>query len=184
MMNTMPPKIVFLTLLILFTSCVKDVDFDQSDDLSIQPKYVLSLAYFTLDQHKFIDNGGNEIYFITVNSSAPINTSSIVNENLTKAEIKFKVTNTFNRAFIIVLKLYNTARQETFAFNPITVNPNTTININQIIQGSDLINFGKGNSIAMSVVLLPSSIGGVINPAIQQTLNVQVSGLFYLNLSN
>lgn len=181
----MYPKILVLSILFLFTSCVKDVDFDQSDDLSIQPKYVASLIHFTFKQDKFIDDIGNIPFTISESSPAPINTSTIANENLTKAEIQFKVSNSFNRTFILVLRFYNTLGQETFAFNPIRVYPNTTnIKDTQIIQGADLNNFRKSHSASIEIILLPSTDGSVINPIIQQLLNVQVSGIFSLNFNS
>jgi hypothetical protein len=181
----MTSKFLLILIFILLTSCVKDVDFDQSDDVSIQPKYVISLVHFNLDQHKFIDNIGNELHFISEDSSAPINTSTIVNKNLTKAEIQFKTSNSFNRTFIVYIKMFDTAGNATFNFNPITLFPNTSNKIQtQIIQGADINNFARSNSLKMEVVLLPSSDGSIVDVNIQKSINVQVSGLFYLNLNN
>jgi hypothetical protein len=180
----MPPKILWLSIFLLITSCVKDVDFDQSDDLSIQPKYVASLVHFTISQDKFIDDLGNELIKISENFSTPINTSTIANENITKAEIQFKTSNSFNRIFIIVIKLYDIDGNVTFSFNPITLNPNTSnIPQKQTIQGADLNNFVRSNSATMEVILLPSTNGSVIDANIAKSINVQVSGLFYLNFN-
>lgn len=181
----MSPKILLISIFLLLTSCVKDVDFDQSDDLSIEPKYVASLVHFTINQDKFIDISGNELINISENFSTPINTSTIANENITKAEIQFKTSNSFNRTFIVVIKLFDAAGNSTFSFNPITLNPSTT-NITQIqtIQGTDLNNFVRSNSATMEVILMPSADGSVIDANIAKSINVQVSGLFHLNFNN
>lgn len=180
----MSPKILLLTVLILFTSCVSEVDFNQSDHLSLQPKYVASLVHFTINQQLLVDDIGNEYTNISENFSTPINTSAVANENITKAEIQFKTSNSFNRTFIVVIKLYDIAGNLTFSFNPITLNPNTSNKIDtQIIQGTDLNNFVRSNSATMEVILRPSSDGSVIDVNIPKSINVQVSGLFYLNLN-
>lgn len=181
----MHPKLLLISFFLLFTSCVKEVDFNQSDDLSIQPKYVASIVHFTINQDKFIDDLGNELVKISENFSTPLNTSSVANENITKAEIQFKTSNTFNRTIIVVLKLYDAVGNATFTFNPITLNPNTSNKIQtQIIQGFDLKNFSRSNMASIEVLLLPSSDGSVIDVNIQKFINVQVSGIFHLNLNN
>lgn len=180
----MPPKILLLSVLILFTSCVKDVDFDQLDDWSIQPKYVASLVHFTIIQNKFIDTAGIELINISQDFSTPLNTSTIANKNLTKAEIQFKTSNSFNRQFILVLKLYDVAGNLAYKFNPITVDPNTSNTISQTIEGIDLNNFVRGNSAIIEIMMLPSADGSIIDINIQKSINVQVSGTFHLNLNN
>lgn len=181
----MSPKILLISFFILLTSCVKDVDFDQSDDFSIEPKYVASLVHFTFNQHKLIDNLGNELFNISENFSAPINTSSLASENISRAEITFKTNNSFNRTFIVVIKLYDAAGNSTFNFKPITLNPNTSnIVETQIIQDVDLNNFVRSNSASMDVFLLPSTDGSVIDVNIPKSFNVQVSGLFHINFNN
>lgn len=181
----MPPKIYLVSIFILFTSCVSEVDFDQSDELTIEPTYVASLFYFTFDQSQFLADVGNMPLTITDSSNTPLNASSIANEHLTKAEIHFKVSNTFNRSFVIRMRFFDVAGNSTFIFLPITVLPNTPNQLfKQTIQGVDLAQFVQSQNASIEVVLLPSSDGSVIDPTIPKLLNVQVSGIFEFNLSN
>lgn len=179
----MSPYIRILFFLILLTSCVDEVDFDQADDLSIQPTYVASLVHFTFDQHQFLDDLGNEQFMITDAAPANLKNSNLVQDNLTNAEIQFKVSNQFNRTIVLVLRFYNSSGQPTFALNPISIPPNTVNGIyTQTISGADLTNL-KNSSIARLDVVLMAGITP-IDPAINKVLNVQVSGIFDFNFSN
>ncbi|MDO9262126.1 MAG: hypothetical protein Q7U08_09315 [Flavobacteriaceae bacterium] len=183
-MNTMPPKILFLTLLILFTSCVKEVDFDQVNDWSIQPKYVASLAYFNFNQHQFLDALGNEIHIISDKSPAPLASGTFTKDYLTKVEFQYKVSNTFNRTMVITLQFYNANNQLTYQFIPITIPPNTQNRIyTEVITAPNLSNFLNSHWVAMQVILVPNP-SVIINPTVPKNLNVQISGQFYFNIQN
>ncbi len=180
----MSPKIQIVLLMLFFlTSCMDDVDFDQANDLSIQPKYVASLVHFTFDQHKFFDNLGNEQFMITDAAPTQLNNSTLVQENLTKADVQFKVTNQFNRTIVLVLRFYNASGQQTFVLNPIAVLPNTVDGIyTQTIGGSDLNNLKNSSIARLDVVLMAGATP--IDPTVNKILNVQVSGIFDFNFNN
>ncbi len=181
----MPSKILLIIVLIFsLISCIKDVDFDQSADLSAQPKYVFSLVHFTFNQNRFIDDSGIEIPFFSDTFPTPLATSSVTNDYLTKAEIQFKVTNTFNRTMVVVLQFLDVSGQPSYTFTPITIPPYTQNSIiTQTIQGANLDNFKRSNTAKMDVILIPNP-SVPINPTINKILNVQVSGIFYFNFHN
>lgn len=179
----MSPNRKILILLMLLTACVNDVDFNQAYDFSAQPTYIASIAHFTFDQHKFLDSLGNELFMITDAAPAQLNTSTLVQNNLMNATVQFKVTNQFNRTIVLVLRFYSAGAQQTFTLNPISIPPNTVNGIyTQTISGADLTNLKNSSITRLDVVLM----AGVtpIDPAINKSLNVQVSGIFDFNFNN
>ncbi|MDP2088232.1 MAG: hypothetical protein Q8J84_02410 [Flavobacteriaceae bacterium] len=170
--------------ILILSSCVSEVDFNQSDDLSFQPTHMASLVHFNFDQYKFLDNSGNEIYVISESSSAPLVTGTFAKDYLAKVEIQFKISNTFNRTMIITLQFYNANNQLSYQFLSITIPPNSSNKTyTEVISGVALNNFLIGNLAVMQVISVPNS-GAIINTAIPKNLNVQVSGQFYSNIQN
>lgn len=179
----MSPHSKILVLLMLLTACVDDVDFNQANDFSTQPTFIASIAHFTLNQHKFLDDMGDEVFMITDAAPAQLHNSTLVQNNLVNARIQFKVSNQFNRAIVLVLRFYNAGAQQTFALNPISIPPNSVNGIYiQTISGTDLTNLKNSSIARLDVILMSGSTP--IDPAINKTLNVQVSGIFDFNFNN
>lgn len=177
----MSPKISYIFFLILFTACVSEVDFDQANDLSNQPTYVASLAHFTFDQHKFLDNSGNEVHIISDAAPVKLETSSLVQNNLTKVKVQFNVSNQFNRTMVLTFRFYNSMLQQSFVFDSITIAPNTTnILFEQTVEGAALAALKTSLVARMDVVLIPNP-GVPIDPNVPKTINVQLSGVFDFN---
>lgn len=89
----------------LFSSCSSDLDFDQVEDLKLEPVVVANLAYFNLPANKIIDNGEGQVAFDVDGFDALKN--KFFNEHLKKAEFNFEIENTINRAFSVAILLLN-----------------------------------------------------------------------------
>lgn len=89
---------VIICTAVSISSCVKDIDFDQTKDFEITPVLESSLIFFDESANVFIDNG-NEIIIIQNFVIVDFFNDKFIVDNLIKAEFKFETTNTTNRAF-------------------------------------------------------------------------------------
>ena len=94
---------LFLVFILMISSCVKHVDFNQIEDLSARPIFESSLVYFTLDQVDFFDlvNSVEVVTPINDTSGFTILKSKFVRDNLISAELNIEVNNQFNRQFTV-----------------------------------------------------------------------------------
>ncbi len=100
-------RIQFLLLLfIVFSSCVKDLDFKQAEDLSITPVFNSSLVFFTLNQSNFLDTTGLiETQSISDISDFRVFDNDFIQENLIGINFDIEVKNEFDRGFIANIDL-------------------------------------------------------------------------------
>lgn len=174
---------LFLALVLILSSCVKNLDFDQIDNFSARPVFESSLVYFTLDQVDFFDlvNSVEVVTPIDDTSGFTVLKSKFFRDNLIKAELNFEVNNQFNRRFTVNITFLNDANIETHKFNPIVVTENNQ-NFSQLetINISNNPQFLASTKIRISIALSPSSDGSVIDPTIEQKLEFKSSGTFYI----
>jgi hypothetical protein len=100
----------FLLLPLLFISCSSDLDFDQVNDLKLEPVVVGNLAHFDVPANQLTDDGGSHVAFDT--REFDIFKDKFFTEDLLKAEFDFEIENTINRAFAVQFILQN-ANNET-----------------------------------------------------------------------
>jgi len=89
----------------LFFSCSSDLDFDQVEDLKLEPVVVANLAYFNLPANEIIYNGNEQVAFDI--SDFDVIRNKFFNEHLKKAAFNFEIENTINRAFSVAILLLN-----------------------------------------------------------------------------
>lgn len=98
-------KIVSILILTFFVfSCSSDLDFDQTENVSIQPVIVSNLASFEIQANEFVSGGIEETQFEDV-PNFDLFADSFFKNNLTKIEFLFEINNTINRDFEIDLVL-------------------------------------------------------------------------------
>ena len=132
-------NVVYIILLfnLIFVSCVKDIDFNQIDDIEIYTDHNVSLIYSTLDVSDFLDDFGNETLFLSDTTRIPIfigpsDTTRIpifigpYTENyLIQADFNYKITNTFNRTVIFQYEFLDENNNSIYSFQPIHITPNS-----------------------------------------------------------
>src|SRR5690606_23363550 len=97
-------KILPLALILLLasgiSSCVKDIDFDQAGDISLQPEIQADLLIFEIDQRDFIDPETNR-QRLTIRDTVRLEflDDDYVQKDLEKVEFSFKYRNTFPQTF-------------------------------------------------------------------------------------
>lgn len=81
-------------ILVSFTSCVKDTDFDQADDIVLTPVVELDFIYFTLDSSDYYNPITGE-HRLTASDTTNLNflDETFVREDLKRAEFLFRFEN-------------------------------------------------------------------------------------------
>ena len=167
----------FFLMAVGLSSCVKDVDFDQAGDISLQPEIQADLLIFEIDQTDFIDPANNR-QRLTIRDTVRLEflDDDYVQKDLQKAEFSFKYRNTFPQSFsnrIFFLSENNRLQYEvTFETMPGTQGSPTVSEVTEVI-GPDNIQVIK-RSIKMVV-----EINAVTNnQPFTGTLNFESKGLF------
>jgi hypothetical protein len=92
--------IIILTLLSF--SCSSDLDFNQVNDLKLEPVLIANLSYFDIPAKDFVDN------VVEQNISYDVQNFNFFREkffrdNLKRADFDFEIINTINRAYSLDL---------------------------------------------------------------------------------
>ncbi|MCH4823953.1 hypothetical protein ML462_12310 [Gramella lutea] len=91
-------KIPILVLFVglLFSSCFKDVDFGQAEDITLEPDLEVDLLYYTLTETDFLDSeSGNFTPVIRDTVRLEFLDDDYIQENLMYAALRFKHENDF-----------------------------------------------------------------------------------------
>lgn len=83
-----------MLVLVLFTSCVRDVDVDQAREIVIPPTAAIDLVYFSLNSSKFQDEGDNVLRAVDETRLEFLD-DDYIRDGLTRADFNFRYTNTF-----------------------------------------------------------------------------------------
>lgn len=171
------PPVLILLLLTGFTSCVKDIDFDQAGDISLQPEIQASLLIFEVDQRDFVDPETKlQRLIITDTVRLEFLDDDYIQKDLEKVEFSFKYRNSFPQSFsnrILFLSENNNLQHEV-NFETAPGSPGNTVVSEKIeIIGPDRIQVIK-RSIKMVV-----EITAVLNDQpFNGKLNFESKGLF------
>lgn len=95
------PKVIKIPVLLgvfslMLTSCFKDVDFEQSQDIQLTPDLKTDLLYYTIDQTDFLDSETNA-YTPVIRDTVRLEflDDSYIQDGLMRAEFTFKHENRF-----------------------------------------------------------------------------------------
>lgn len=94
-----------IVILTLFSfSCSSDLDFNQVNDLSLEPVFIANLSYFDIPAADFVDNGMEQNVSFDAQDFSAFR-DSFFRDNLMRADLFFEITNTINRAYAFDLIL-------------------------------------------------------------------------------
>lgn len=112
---------------LLMASCVKDLDFDQSEDIVLTPIVELDFIFSKFDTNQFVDPSIDPA--ITVPEVEVDDTlnydllgSSFAVDNLERIELSFEFRNTIERDFVFEFGFLNEADQRIGPFFTLTAN--------------------------------------------------------------
>jgi hypothetical protein len=93
-------------LSLFFAACSSDLDFNQTQNLRLEPTYVANLVYFDIPANEFVTNGIETPQFIDRSTVAIFNNTFFVND-LVKVDLDFEINKTIARAYTLDIKLFN-----------------------------------------------------------------------------
>ncbi|MFL9832072.1 hypothetical protein ABS764_14565 [Flavobacterium sp. ST-87] len=80
-------------------SCSSDLNFDQANDLKLEPVVEGNLSYFNVAATDFLADDGSEYDLVFDSQDFDIFRDRYLNDYLQKADCYFEITNTINRSF-------------------------------------------------------------------------------------
>ncbi|WP_408031882.1 hypothetical protein [Tenacibaculum xiamenense] len=176
-------SIIFFIVAFGLSSCVEDLDFDQADDIELTPTYIGSLIYSNLPQTSLVSPTGVEIGRITDVTRVEIFENSVT-DRLKKVDIDFEITNPFNRRFTIDFRFLNQANDETYRIPQIAVGPNVSkYKVKEEIILSENNNILNSTKIEVTLELLPSTDGSIIDINDDKTFILKSAGTFYFGIN-
>ncbi len=145
-------KLPFLALfLFLCSSCVKDVDLDQYNEIVLPPTAAIDLVYFTLEPSDFVDTAGNlkkagdvvRLEFLD---------DDYIQDGLMRADFNFVITNSFQQEFTASLKFLSESNAVQYSFK-IHV-PAGTPGQPAVVNYTEIVPESQINAIRKSIKLL------------------------------
>lgn len=90
---------LFTAVSFFLTACIKDTDFNQTEEILITPEIELDFLFFELNSENFTNIAVNNLIVSDTTNFDFLNEEFVV-ENLIRAEFYFKYTNSFPVDFI------------------------------------------------------------------------------------
>jgi hypothetical protein len=167
--------------MLLSISCSSSLDFDQANDLKLNPIIVTNLTYFDVPAHEFVTNGmETNAAFAALNFDAF--RDSFFRENLFRADLFFEITNTINRAYVIDLVLLNKADQPVYSINfniPASNGTPQVITKTEIFEGTKLDLLKQTEKMGFRLVMLPGTLLTESSPG---SLKLRSSATVYMDI--
>jgi hypothetical protein len=146
-------------LSIFFLSCSSNLDFNQVNDLKLQPVVVANLASFDVQANKFVVGGVEQPVTGDVMDFNVFNNSSF-NNSLIRTDMFFEFNNTINRAFTINLYFLDANNAKLYTI-PITVPAYTgapnLVTKTEIFENTNLDLLKQTKKVAFVLALLPGT---------------------------
>ncbi len=154
-------KFFGIFLLCIFSlSCSSDLDFNQVNDLKLEPVVIANLATFDVQANQFVI-GGVEQPVVGDLMDFDVFKENFFNENLVRADFFFEIDNTINRGFRINLFLLDANNNPlyTIPFDvPAYTGTQNLVTKTEIFQNAKLNLLKNTVKIAFVVTLLPGPV--------------------------
>ena len=153
-------KVLGIAVLLLFSfSCASDLDFDQVNDLKLEPVVVANLAYFNVEAKDFVSSGSEQPIFIEQTTTDIFN-DSFFRRRIKKVELLFELENTINRAYAVDILFLDSNDQVIDNVNlstPASSGLAIKRSITEVFEGADLDILKKTTKIIFSLRMLPGT---------------------------
>jgi len=181
-------RLIYIIMLLSLCSCVKGLDFDQADILTLNPVIESSIIYFNEPANTFfVDTNGEEISLTQDETILDIFKDSFVTDNLEKAVFVFEMTNTINRNVVAQIDFLNLNEDILHTF---TINASTSINNEEVItthielfQDDTLLALKATEKMVFTIILPPSIDGTLINENTEGRMELKSKATFFLNIN-
>ncbi|MFV8269734.1 hypothetical protein ACNQGP_07335 [Flavobacterium sp. GT2N3] len=110
-------RLISIPMLILFlSSCASDLDYNQVNDIKLEPVFISNLAYFDIQANQFV-TGGVEQNVIYAAPTVAIFNEKFFRDNLKRVDIFFEFNNTIRRDYKIDLVFMDRNNQPVHSTN-------------------------------------------------------------------
>lgn len=89
-----------ITLLLCSFSCASDLDYDQVNDVKLEPIFIANLAYFDVPAKEFVSDGVEQNVIFDAPTVDVFN-DSFFRKSLKKVEIFLEMENTIARSYVV-----------------------------------------------------------------------------------
>lgn len=161
-------SILLLSFVLFFShSCLKNVDFEQIEELEHSIPLDIPLIYFNKTQNDFFDNTHTELIYIIDSTDVKIGKEFLDN---IRGVVTYETiaSNTFNRDFNIKFSFLDESSQELFSKEISIPAQANNLHQNTSIQGAELDLFRLMKKVKTTIVLQSGT-------PIQQTVNAHLS---------
>ena len=153
-------RVVGLLILLLFSfSCASDLDYDQANDLKLEPIFVANLVYFDVPANEFVTNGVEQsVIFDT--PTVDVFNDDFFRDNLKKVEFFFEMENTINRAYSVDLVFLDNNNQRVHATNftvPEYAGAENKVTKTEIFENAQLDLLKRTTKIVFTLTMLPGA---------------------------
>ena len=171
---------------IVFTSCVKDVDFEQAEDLLVMPALEVSFIHFNEPANRFVGNDGIERNVIIDSVRVEIFSDDFVVDNLRRAEFLFEITNSINRVFDAEIQFLSDTNELQHLIN-FKVDASETnqelVSINEAIFENEAISdLTATTKLLLTFTMQDSTDGSSLNVNSLGSFKLKSKGAFYIDL--
>ena len=176
-----------LCVLILSISCVKDLDFEQAEDVVLTPTYEVDFVYFKVDTNRFADFDIDPTIFIPeviVNDTLDYDLlgTDFVVDNLERVELTFEFRNSIERDFNFDFGFLDDNNQRIGPLYSMTASTGNGEGTDPIVT-TEVIVLDKGaiNVLRTATKLVSSIRVQNVNSSLQGILELRSKGAYFFN---
>ena len=170
---------LFIAVVSLFTACVKDTDFNQTDDIVVAPTLELDFLFFNVDSESFSDLGVNNLVITDTTEFSFLN-DDIAVDNLIRADFYFRNTNSFPVQFTTQYQFLDENNDLHYEIlipvNDGTLNNPVITEYSEIIEGDGILSLTMAEKVVINIVA-SSSVDNL-----EGNLNLQSKTTYYLRV--
>ncbi|MCF6308213.1 MAG: hypothetical protein L3J09_09675 [Flavobacteriaceae bacterium] len=179
MKKKFPLALIFIAVLLFFSACIKDTDFNQTDAIEITPIIELDFLFSNITSQTFTDIGINNLVLSDTTNFNFLNDEFTV-DNLERAEFYFKNTNSMPVDFEMKFQFLDDNNEEHYLISiPIISgelnNPVISEHIENI-ETDGIISLTMANKVVLSIEA-SSSVDNL-----EGTLKLQSKTTYYLKI--
>lgn len=177
-------KYVMVVLVALSTlaSCTKPVDFNQVNDLQLNPVFESSLVYINEPANRFLVNE-TEVTVLQDSVNIDFFNDQFIIDNLVRADLLFQTINSIPRGFQVRVDMMDNSNQilHTFSFSTGASPDNSDLvtEHTEVFQGSSMVALKNTTKMMFTLTLLP---GPAIDANTLGRIILKSKGTFYLNV--
>lgn len=154
-------KYLFLPLLLIFTSCVKDVDFDQYHEIAVSPTVATDLLYVSFSTPEYVS--GEAVTPLSMKEEVQLDFEEydFIQKDLVKMQLEFTYTNTFSQKFKSKVSFMAGKRTVTYVI-PVEIPSGSrgepqVLRMSEILEGDELERIKKSSRMTVELEMEPNS---------------------------